>query len=277
MLLRDKISNLNTINKICIFIILFIILVTAIFLVFIKTRNTTQQQASILTNEVIQNTEVATENIITEDKEENVQEEVNQEIIESKNIITKEDNVEVVKQADNNKTEKVEIQVNHSKKEDTNINKNESTENVQKQDKVDNNKIDNNQKENSQVNNSETNNEQNKNEQQNVETNNEQEDTNPSLANTHFTKYNAEKTAHAVAYMNNIIKQDVDYKELGGQAIAVTQKPCKNWFSYSYDEKLKSLSIAGCTIKVYVEDEYRYDSRGINYYLYDTKAYIYQY
>ena len=277
MMLWNKFSNLNTINKICIFIILFIILVTAIFLVFFKTRNTSQQQASILTNEDLQNTEVATENIIIEDKEENVQEEVNQEIIENEIITTKEDNTEVVKQADNNKTEKVESQVTTSKKEETNTNKNEVTENVQKQDKVDNNKTDNNQKENSQVNNSETNNEQNKNEQQNIETNNEQDNTNPSLANTHFTKYNAEKTAHAVAYMNNIIKQDVDYEELGGQAIAVTQKPCKNWFSYSYDEKLKSLSIAGCTIKVYVEDEYRYDSRGINYYLYDTKAYIYQY
>ena len=264
-------------NRIASFIILFIILVTAIFIVFIKTRNTTQPQASILTNEVIQNTEVATENIITEDTEENVQEEVNQEIIENEIVTTKEDNTEVEKQADNNKTEKVESQVNTSKREDTNINKSESTENVQKQDKIDNNKTDNNQKENSQVNNSNTNNEQNKNEQQNVETNNKQDNTNPSLANTHFTKYNAEKTAHAVAYMNNIIKQDVDYEELGGQAIAVTQKPCENWFSYSYDEKLNSLCITGCTMNVYVEDEYRYDSRGINYYLYDTKAYIYQY
>lgn len=274
MSLWNKFSNLNTINKICIFIISFIILVTAIF---IKTRNTEQIQTNTLTNENLQNTEVATENIITEDKEENVQEEVNQEIIENEIITTKEDNTKVVKQADNNKTEKVESQVNTSKKEDTSINKNESTENVQKEDKVDSNKTDNDQKDNSQVNNSEANNEQNKNEQQNVETNKEQEDTNPSLANTHFTKYNAEKTAHAVAYMNNIIKQDVDYTDLGGEAIAVTQKPCKNWFSYSYDEKLKSLAIAGCTIKVYIEDEYRYDSRGVNYYLYDTKAYVYQY
>jgi len=277
MSLWNKFSNLNTINKICIFIIIFIILVTAIFLEFIKTRNTSQQQASILTNEDLQNTEVATENIIIENKEENVQEEVNQEIIENEIITTKEDNTEVVKQADNNKTEKVESQVTTSKKEDTNTNKKEVTENVQKQDKVDNNKTDNNQKENSQVNNSETNNEQNKNEQQNVETNKEQDNTNSSLANTHFTKYNAEKTAHAVAYINNKIKKMDNYEELGGEAIAVTQKPCKNWFSYSYDEKLNSLCITGCTMKVYVEDEYRYDSRGINYYLYDTKAYIYQY
>lgn len=277
MSLWNKFCNLNTISKICIFIIFFIILVTAIFLIFIETRNTSQPQASILTNEVIQNIEVATENIITEDTEENVQEEVNQEIIENEIVTTKEDNTEVEKQADNNKTEKVESQVTTSKKEETNTNKNEVTENVQKQDKVDNNKTDNNQKENSQVNNSETNNEQNKNEQQNVETNKEQDNTNSSLANTHFTKYNAEKTAHVVVYINNKIKKMDNYEELGGEAIAVTQKPCKNWFSYSYDEKLNSLCITGCTMKVYVEDEYRYDSRGINYYLYDTKAYIYQY
>lgn len=100
---------------------------------------------------------------------------------------------------------------------------------------------------------------------------------NTTLANTHFTKYNLEKTKHAVSYINNKIKQKENYKELGGEAIVVNQKPCKNWFSYSYDERLDSLATTGCTIKVYIEDEYAYDSRGINYYLYDTKAFIYQY
>lgn len=100
---------------------------------------------------------------------------------------------------------------------------------------------------------------------------------NETLANTHFTKYNLEKTAHVVSYINSKIKQKDNYKELGGEAIAVTKKPCKNWFSYSYDEKLDSLSITGCTTQVFIEDEYAYDSQGINYYLYDTKAYIYQY
>lgn len=102
-----------------------------------------------------------------------------------------------------------------------------------------------------------------------------EETTNSSLANTHFTKYNAEKTAHAVSYLNGKIQKEADYNEYGGKAIGVTKKPCKNWFSYSYDEKLNSLVITGSTLKVYVEDEYRYDTKGTNYYLYDTKAYIY--
>ena len=63
---------------------------------------------------------------------------------------------------------------------------------------------------------------------------------------------------------------------LGGKAIAVKEKPTDFWFSYSGDFKLDGVCIAGLIVKVYVEDEYVYDSKGINYYLYDTKAYIYQ-
>lgn len=102
------------------------------------------------------------------------------------------------------------------------------------------------------------------------------DDTNKDLANTHFTKYNASKTKHAVNYINSKMKEDELYEKLGGKAIAVTQKPTDFWFSYSGDYKLDSISMAGVNVKVYVEDEYVYDSKGINYYLYDTKAYIYQ-
>ncbi len=96
------------------------------------------------------------------------------------------------------------------------------------------------------------------------------------LANTHFVKYNATKTKHAIDYINDKIKQDELYEMLGGKAIAVKEKPTDFWFSYSGDFKLDGVCIAGLIVKVYVEDEYVYDSKGINYYLYDTKAYIYQ-
>jgi len=103
----------------------------------------------------------------------------------------------------------------------------------------------------------------------------EQKEINTELANTHFTKYNAEKTAHAVNYLNNLIKSQSDYDEFGGYAIAVTSKPTSDWFSYS-DYKLNGLALSGYIVKVYIEDEYRYNSRGTSYSLYDTKAYVYQ-
>ena len=72
------------------------------------------------------------------------------------------------------------------------------------------------------------------------------------------------------------MKSQSDYNEFGGYAVAVTSKPTNDWFSYSGDYKLNGLALTGCIVKVYVEDEYRYNSRGTSYYLYDTKAYVHQ-
>ena len=103
----------------------------------------------------------------------------------------------------------------------------------------------------------------------------QQEQSNTKLANKHFTKQNEEKTAQAVSYLNNLIKSQSDYDEFGGYAVAVTSKPTNNWFSYS-EYKLNGFSLSRYIVKVYIEDEYRYNSKGTSYYLYDTKAYIYQ-
>ena len=72
------------------------------------------------------------------------------------------------------------------------------------------------------------------------------------------------------------MQEDEYYSQLGGKAVVVSQKPTDFWFSYSGDYKLDGICMAGITVQVYIEDEYVYDSRGIDYYLYDTKAYIYQ-
>lgn len=104
----------------------------------------------------------------------------------------------------------------------------------------------------------------------------EKDSVNEKLANTHFTKYNSSKTNHAVQYINNKMREDEYFEKLGGEAIAVSKKPTDFWFSYNSDYKLDNLCIAGIQVQVYVEDEYVYDTKGINYYLYDTKAYIYQ-
>ena len=99
---------------------------------------------------------------------------------------------------------------------------------------------------------------------------------NKELANTYFSKYNAEKTQQAVNYINSKMQEDEMYSELGGYATPVKQKPTDFWFSYSSNNKLNGLALAGCVVKVYVEDYYRYNSTGTSYYLYDTKVYAYQ-
>lgn len=128
------------------------------------------------------------------------------------------------------------------------------------------------------VSNKETSQNKNENENKSTETETKKEEIieNPDLANTHFTKYSKTKTQHAVDYINSKIKEDELYEKLGGKAIVVTEKPTDFWFSYTGDFKLDGLCLAGLIVKVYVEEEYVYDSKGINSYLYDTKAYIYQ-
>ena len=99
---------------------------------------------------------------------------------------------------------------------------------------------------------------------------------NEKLANTFFSEYNKEKTQEAVNYINAQMKKDEMYEELGGYAVAVTTKPTSYWISYSSNSKLDGIALAGCKVSVYVENYYRYNSRGTDYYLYDTKIYLYQ-
>lgn len=256
MWLWKKFNNLNTTSKVIILIlvILLIIGITAIILInYKKVENIPLQNDAILSSSL---------NI-----EENINKVVNQETIN--NEIKEEKDI----QENNSNTEnKQVIQSNNTNNTLANTSKNNNNVSNQTNNKQENNKQENNKQENNKTEiNKETNN------QTNTPIKNEQPTGSTSLANTHFKKYNKEKTNHAVSYLNNKIKQLEDYETYGGKAVAVTEKPCKSWFSYSYDEKLNSLVVSGCTLQVYVEDEYRYDSKGINYYLYDTKAYIYTY
>ena len=99
---------------------------------------------------------------------------------------------------------------------------------------------------------------------------------NEKLANTFFSEYNKQKTQEAVNYINAQMKKDDMYEELGGYAVACTSKPTNNWMSYSSNSKLDGMALAGCVVKVYVENYYRYNSKGTDYYLYDTKIYVHQ-
>ena len=161
----------------------------------------------------------------------------------------------------NNKTDdKMNITTNNTKKNDSDTNNNNKNDNNT------NNKVDNDNKHPN------VDNEGNKEDKKEEE----QEEINKDLANKHFTKYNSSKTAHAVSYINNLMKSQSDYNEFGGYAVAVTSKPTNYWFSYSGDYKLNGVALTGCIVKVYIEDEYRYNSKGTSYYLYDTKAYVHQ-
>lgn len=255
MWLWKKFNNLNTTSKVIILIlvILLIVGITSIILInYKKVENIPLQNDEILSSSSL--------NI-----EENIQQTNNEEIINSElstngTIETKEEKKDL---KENNIDSKKEEQPNNTTNNTVQTNKSQNNITTQVDKKQENNKQENNKTENDN--------------KTNVEIKNEQNTGNTALANTHFKKYNAEKTNHAVAYLNSKIKQLEDYETYGGKAVAVTEKPCKSWFSYSYDEKLNSLVVSGCTLQVYVEDEYRYDSKGINYYLYDTKAYIYTY
>ena len=149
------------------------------------------------------------------------------------------------------------------------------TNSIENENNKENNKIENTDKQNNDTNKEEDQPKEQEEQDKNEEQQEQQEEVNTELANTHFTKYNAEKTAHAVNYLNNLIKSQSDYDEFGGYAIAVASKPTSDWFSYS-DYKLNGLALSGYIVKVYIEDEYAYNSRGTSYSLYDTKAYVYQ-
>lgn len=245
-------QNLNTISKVCFLsILLIIVVITTIILVNYKKVEDLPSQNDIIPSSSFLN--------IEEDIEETVNQETTNIEIANDKVIETEEKIDI-KENESNVSAKKEVDTNNKASSTTQPQTNTSTQN--------NNKQENNKAEaNTQTSNTQT----------NTQIKNEEPIGNTALANTHFTKYNAEKTNHAVAYLNSKIKQSEYYEELGGKAVAVTEKPCKSWFSYSYDEKLNPLVISGCILQVYVEDEYAYDSKGTNYYLYDTKAYIYTY
>ena len=178
---------------------------------------------------------------------------------------TDNENINSKNEQKNNTTTKTNNNTKEETKDKTNNNNSSNT----------NNKIENTDKQNNDTNKEEDQPKEQEEQDKNEEQQEQQEEVNTELANTHFTKYNAEKTTHAVNYLNNLIKSQSDYDEFGGYAIAVTSKPTSDWFSYS-DYKLNGLALSGYIVKVYIEDEYRYNSRGTSYYLYDTKAYVHQ-
>ena len=250
-------------------VVILIIMIAVVCVLYFKPNNTTVETGTNLINTManiesltdshletsneLDNTLVETNSIENENNKENS----NSEDTETKNLNDTQKN-STTNKSNNNTKEETKDKTKDKTNNKSNTNKVENTD----EQNSDTNK------ENDQPKEQE---EQNKNEEQQEQ----QEEINTELANTHFTKYNAEKTAHAVNYLNNLIKSQSDYDEFGGYAIAVTSKPTSNWFSYS-DYKLNGLALSGYIVKVYIEDEYRYNSRGTSYSLYDTKAYVYQ-
>lgn len=203
-----------------------------------------------------------TENIImqnTENREELNKNSLDNDITEDKNITQKE-------HKENKTTNDKNIVNNSSDNKNTEVSTKKEENNVKTEEKIEN------------INETKPNEESNKNthnteEKENTET---EKIENKQLANTFFSRYNKEKTQEAVDYINMQMKKDELYKELGGYAVAVTYKPTNNWMSYSSNSKLDAMALAGCKVSVYVENYYRYNSKGTDYYLYDTKIYIYQ-
>ena len=212
----------------------------------------------------------------------------NENIEINKNLTIEENNISTVQESainneNNNLLERNERKVNYESNSTTSItnqkeNRQEKENKGEKDDKNNDKKIE---KEQPEQNKKEENitkkqdSETKNNEVTKDENNTQPRPENPELSLKHFTKYNATKTNHAVSYLNNKIKNLSGYEKWGGKAIAVTSKPCNDWFSYSSDAKLDGLAVIGSTIKVYIEDEYSYNWQGTQTYLYDTKAYIY--
>ena len=263
-------------KKVLVLVFILIILVLIVVTVLLKKHRskTTISNSNTLENAiVIEEKENITNSLLTNAISYDVSEikKENNNIItkentkdSNKNSQTKEDNNLNNKQTSNNtnnKTDdKMNITTNNTKKNDSDTNNNNKNDNNT------NNKVDN---DNKHPNIDNEGNKEDKKEE-------EQEEINKDLANKHFTKYNSSKTAHAVSYINNLMKSQSDYNEFGGYAVAVTSKPTNYWFSYSGDYKLNGVALTGCIVKVYIEDEYRYNSKGTSYYLYDTKAYVHQ-
>lgn len=228
-------------------VIILIIIIAVVCLIYFKPKSTPiETDTNIINMNTTTNIEGVTNSFFENSNE-------------LDNTLVEANTIESEKNKENNNSEDTETKNSNNTQKNSTTNK--SNSNVNNNDKQNSN----NNKENDKP----------KEQNQKEEQQKEQEEINTDLANTHFTKYNAEKTAHAVNYLNNLIKNQSDYDEFGGYAIAVTSKPTSDWFSYS-DYKLNGLALSGYIVKVYIEDEYRYNSRGTSYSLYDTKAYVYQ-
>lgn len=228
-------------------VIILIIIIAVVCLIYFKPKSTPiETDTNIINMNTTTNIESVTNSFLENSNE-------------LDNTLVEANTIESEKNKENNNSENTETKNSNNTQKNSTTNKNNSN-------------INNNDKQNS---NNNKENDKPKEQNQKEEQQEEQEEINTELANTHFTKYNAEKTANAVNYLNNLIKNQSDYDEFGGYAIAVTSKPTSDWFSYS-DYKLNGLALSGYIVKVYIEDEYRYNSRGTSYSLYDTKAYVYQ-
>lgn len=264
-------------KKLLIAIIIILIIIIALVCIFnLKPRN---KESTIATGETLESTNTI------EDSENNTTSNSLLEVSnKAENTIKETNTIESGSNNDNNNNNNTDNENRNSKNEQKN-NTITTTNNNTKEETKDktnnnnssntNNEIENTDKQNSDNNKEDEQPKEQEEQDKNEEEEEQQEEINTELANKHFTKYNAEKTAQAVSYLNNLIKNQSDYDEFGGYAIAVTSKPTSNWFSYS-DYKLNGLALSGYIVKVYIEDEYAYNSRGTSYSLYDTKAYVYQ-
>lgn len=230
-------------------IILVIILIIIGVTLIIFTRQTIEnnKKENIIFND-IQQSQISSNNIGNiENSIEDNELESSKDVTNKENIISRESTIDKEKKTNSNNEKKINNKTKDSKnnKTTTNTNKNNSIEKSEEQ------------------------------EEKNIEEKQENQ-ANSQLANTYFSKYNSSKTKKAVDYINSKMKEDEMYNELGGYAISVSSKPTDYWFSYSSNSKLDGLALAGCVVKVYVEDYYKYNSKGTNYYLYDTKVYAYQ-
>ena len=259
-------------KKLLIAIIIILIIIIALVCIFnLKPRN---KESTIATGETLESTNTI------EDSENNTTSNSLLEVSnKAENTIKETDTIENESSKDNSNNTDSKNRISKNEQKNNTITTTNNNTKEETKDKTNNNNSSNtnNEIENTDKQNSDTNKEDNqpKEQDKNEEQQEQQEEINTELANKHFTKYNAEKTAHAVNYLNNLIKSQSDYDEFGGYAIAVTSKPTSDWFSYS-DYKLNGLALSGYIVKVYIEDEYAHNSRGTSYSLYDTKAYVYQ-
>lgn len=258
---------------IALIVLLLIIIICCIIKIIFNNSNMETVNRNILTDNdtsnifnTLTNVEQRTANEITDNITNNI------EVAENKESKDNENNIETT----DTKTDKSNSTTTTSK---NNSNSSNKTNNQSSNNKVNTTTSN---KDNSSTNTKED----NKNEEkQENNTDKETEDTekeeetntgNEKLANTFFSEYNKQKTQEAVNYINQQMKKDEMYEELGGYAVAVTSKPTNNWMSYSSNSKLDGMALAGCKVSVYVENYYRYNSKGTDYYLYDTKIYVYQ-
>lgn len=266
-------------KKILIAVIVLLVVIITCCLIKIVFNNSHIETASINTladndNGRNINTIANVMDMTTNENIENKTNDVENETIEENNADTKESNT--TEKTDNKTTTSQKdssssTNKTNSKNNDNNVNTNVSNKNNSSSSTKEEQK-----KEESKPTNTEKTEDTKENEDTETEEKEETNTENEKLANTFFSEYNKQKTQEAVNYINEQMKKDEMYEELGGYAVACTTKPTNYWISYSSNSKLDGIALAGCKVSVYVENYYRYNSRGTDYYLYDTKIYLYQ-